>query len=183
MLGTSLSRDLHHLELYTERGRDVQGSPIDALRTSEARARGRIVSLSHGSPSPDALPVALVAELTRDLLATEGADLLNYSDSEGDEELRHQVAEFYARDGLVLTAENLLITTGATQGFDLALKLFLEPGDGVVVESPSFPNYLAAFRNYGALLLPVPMDAEGLNPERVAEAVQAERRRGGRVKM
>ncbi|SRR5579884_2732872 len=183
MATTLLSRDLHRLDLYTERGRAVQGSPIDALRGAEARAAGRIISLSHGSPSPEALPVALIAEIARALLAEEGPELLNYSDSEGDLELREQIAAFYARDGLRLGPENVLVTTGATQGFDLALKLFVEPGDTVVVESPSFPNYLAAFRNYGARLLPIPLDPEGLDPRRVAQAVVAERRRGGRVKL
>src|SRR5690242_12374019 len=102
MLTTLSSRELRSLDLYTERGRQVQGSPIDALRTAEARAAGRIVSLSHGSPSPEALPVDLVAEISRELFASEGTDLLNYSDSEGDLELRELIAGFYRRDGLTL---------------------------------------------------------------------------------
>jgi 2-aminoadipate transaminase len=183
MLGTLTSRDLHNMDLYTERGLNVQGSPIDALRSAEGRARGQILSLSHGSPSPEALPVAEVARISQALFASEGPDLLNYSDSEGDLELRELIAGFYVRDGLELAPENVLVTTGATQGFDLALKLFLDPGDTVIVESPSFPNYLAAFRNYGARLLPVPLDEQGLNPERVAAAVEAERRNGGRPKL
>ncbi len=183
MTATMTSRDLLNPALYTERGFNVQGSPIDVLRTAEARAQGRIISLSHGSPNPDALPVDAVARITSELLRDEGAEVLNYGDSEGDQELRELIAGEYERDGLHLDAHNVLVTTGATQGFDLTLKLFLDPGDTVIVESPSFPNYLASFQNYGARLLPIPLDEQGLDPRRVAEAVEADRGAGGRPKL
>jgi 2-aminoadipate transaminase len=160
--------DLVDQAMYAARGLLYEGSPIDELRAFE-NASGDVISFSHGSPSPDALPSAIVQQLSDDFLHRAGADLLNYSDGAGDTLLREFIARWYTKDDGDLSRDNILITNGATQAFDLTLKLLVEPGDRVLVESPSYPNHLAALRNYGAQLIPVPLDECGLVVDQIPD--------------
>lgn len=158
--------DLVDRAIYTTRGLAYEGSPIDELRAFETNV-GTVISFSHGSPSEDALPSQIVHQLSEKLLENVGGSLLNYSDGAGEKLLREFVAMRYTDDRSYPSEENILITNGATQAFDLTLKLLVEPGNRVLVESPSYPNHLAALRNYGAELVPLPLDDGGLAVEAI----------------
>jgi 2-aminoadipate transaminase len=108
------------------------------------------------------LSLEIVAAISEELFRSDGAALLNYAPCEGADRLREFIATFYHRDGLWVTAENVLITNGATEAFDLVLKLLAARGGVILVEDPSYPNHLAALRNYGMRLIPVPMDDRGI---------------------
>jgi 2-aminoadipate transaminase len=159
---------------YGSRGRTVTGSPIDASLSIVAAVDGPLVSFAMGSPGGDVVPADEIAALSAELLESGRRQVsLDYTPTEGDPGLRTALTGRLRDDGLSVEPGNLLITAGAMQGLDLVARLFVEHGDLVVVESPSYPNGLATLRNHGARLLPVPVDADGLIPEILEERLAA----------
>lgn len=90
-------------------------------------------------------------------------------------ELRERIAELHTDEGLPTTPDQIVVTTGAQQAVTLATLLLVQPGDSVVVESPSFAGTLDAFRNRGARFLPIPVDANGINTRLVTERAPSQR--------
>lgn len=148
---------------------DLVGSVIDSSTSLLARQRHDMVRFAMGSPAPDAVPSQLLGHLAATELAA--PDAYDYAATEGDPRLREALlAEL---DGTTdrTTPERLLITAGGMQGLDLAFKLFVDPGDLVVVESPTYTNGSATAMSYQAQLLEVPVDEEGMQVDRLEELV------------
>lgn len=104
-----------------------------------------------------------------------GPALYEYGDPRGDERLRRALVERFARSGIECDADDVVITAGSTQGFAIAAKLFCDPGDAVVVESPTYPWACATLLSLGLRIAPVSVGGDGLDLERL-DAVLA---RGG----
>lgn len=96
-----------------------------------------------------------------------GPALYDYGDPRGSERLRRALVERLARSGIECAAEDMLITAGSTQGFAVAVQLFCDPGDAVVVESPTYPWALGALRSFGLRVAPVPVGEQGLDLDRL----------------
>lgn len=143
--------------------REVFGSFVDETIAILARAPAGTISFAVGSPPPEALALARPAELVAEVLERDGAAALGYGITEGDPQLREIVAAAAAATGIRASADDVVITAGAIQAIDIACRLYLSPGDLVVTESPGFANALAMFRNHGARVLEVPVDADGLD--------------------
>ncbi|HET8570151.1 MAG TPA: PLP-dependent aminotransferase family protein [Candidatus Limnocylindria bacterium] len=158
-------------------GRDVHGSFIDETIAIVARQPRDIVSFAVGAPAAPALRLVGASELARAVLDAEDVGPLGYGITEGDPELRALIAAAARRDGIPAGAEDVIVTAGALQAIDLVCRVFIRPGDTVVVESPAFANALSAFRNAGARLLAARVDDEGLD---VAEAERILERTGAR---
>lgn len=135
----------------------------------------RITSFGGGYPAGELFPVAQFDAAYHAALATMGRETLQYTFSNGIPRLRAQVAERMAREGIACGPDNVLITQGAQQGLDLMAKLFLDPGDVVVTERPTFLGALIAFNPYQPRYLGIPMDGEGLDTDALAEALKATR--------
>ncbi|MDE3113771.1 MAG: PLP-dependent aminotransferase family protein [Chloroflexota bacterium] len=153
-------------------GNDPYGSFIDETIGIVARHGGDIVSFAAGSPAPEALALARVEELVTDVLARDGVSALNYGTTEGEAELREIIAVDARRRGIDASADDVIVTTGALQAIDLVCRVFLQPGDVVVAESPAFANALSAFRNHGAVVLEVPTDENGIDVAAAARAIR-----------
>src|SRR5262249_28195826 len=108
-------------------------------------------------------------------LAKGGAALCDYGPPQGDLGLRQALVERMARAGVETDAGQVLITAGATQGFAIASRLFCDAGDGVVVESPTYPWAFATLLGVGARPVPVPLAEDGMNLDRL----EASLARGG----
>lgn len=160
--------------------RDVHGSFIDETIGIVARATRDTVSFAVGSPAREALARVGAAELAARVLEREGPSALGYTITEGEPELREIVAADARERGIRCDPENVIVTAGALQAIDIACRLFIEPGDVAVVESPGFANALSALRNQGARLLEVPVDDEGMD---VAAAVRSIRESGAHPKL
>ncbi len=160
--------------------RDVHGSFIDETIGLVARQTRDTVSFAVGSPSLEALTLVGVEDLARAVLAREPAKALGYGITEGDPELRELIASDAKAHGLDPRVEDIIVTAGALQAFDLACRVFIRPGDVAVVESPGFANALSALRNHGARVLEVPADDEGLD---VAAAERLLRETGVRPRL
>ncbi|WP_265446690.1 PLP-dependent aminotransferase family protein [Flexivirga meconopsidis] len=154
---------------------DLVGSVIDSSTSLLAKQRHDIVRFAMGSPAPEAIPAQLLHGIADEQLAR--SDAFDYAATEGDPALREALLGILAETGERTTPERLLITAGGMQGLDLACKLFVDPGDLVVVESPTYTNGSATALSYQAELLEAPVDDDGMQVDRLVELVE----RAGRV--
>ena len=123
-----------------------------------------VISFAGGLPAPEHFPVAEVIEANRLVLEEEGAKALQYAPTEGYLPLRTWIAERMNRNlQTAYTADEILITNGAQQALDLTGMVFLDPGDIVVCESPTYMAALSAFKAYECRFLEVPTDEEGMD--------------------
>jgi 2-aminoadipate transaminase len=136
--------------------------------------RPGIVSLAGGLPAPESFPVQAMREATTRVLRDTPHEALQYAASEGFAPLREWVAAEMAGQGLVVDADQVLITTGSQQGLDLVGKVLIDAGSGVAVEAPTYLGALQAFAAYEPEVLAVPCDDDGPLPGelRIAEGAR-----------
>ncbi len=141
------------------------------MRASEIRAlfavanRPEVVSLAGGMPYLEGLPLDSIAETMRRLITENGTTALQYGSGQGDETLREQILEVVRMEGIDCHPDDIVVTTGSQQALDLITRIFINPGDVVVAEAPSYVGALGVFRSYQADVVHVPLDADGLIPE------------------
>jgi 2-aminoadipate transaminase len=136
-----------------------------------------IISFAGGLPAPELFPVAEVSAACERVLREGGAGALQYGPSEGFAPLRECFAAESRRRGIRCTADDILITTGSQQPLDLVSKIFLDAGDCVLTESPTYMAALQAFQCYEVRFAAVPTDEYGLIPEALPELIERERPR------
>lgn len=150
-------------ERYARRARLMTGSAIrELLKLTE---QPDFISLAGGLPAPESFPIAAVAAAAQTILRERGAQALQYGATEGYRPLRELIARRMGGGGLTVAVENVLITSGSQQALDLLGKVFLDPGDRVLVESPTYLAALQAWNGYEASYLEAPMDSAGLDPD------------------
>jgi len=148
----------------------ISGSVIDSSTSLLQAQRHDIVRLAMGSPDPEAVPTAAFAEIAAEVLARDAAASYDYGPTEGERELRAQLtAHLAASRGTAPDPDELAITSGGMQGLDLTCKLFVDPGDVVAVEAPTYTNGSAVITGYGGELLEVEVDEHGLNVDALRE--------------
>src|SRR5207245_284728 len=153
-------------------GREVFGSFIDETISIAARQTRDTVLFAVGSPSRAALERVGAGELARTVIERDGPAALGYGVTEGDPELRAIVANEMSNRGIACGAENIIVTAGALQAIDLAVRVFVQPGDVALVESPHFANAIASLRNHGAVPIEVPVDDEGMDVPAAARLIE-----------
>ncbi len=156
---------------YAQRTAGMTASEIRALFA--VASRPEVVSLAGGMPYTTALPLDAVGKLMSDLMATRGASALQYGSGQGDPELREHICEVMALEGVVGSPDDVVVTVGSQQALDLITRIFINPGDVILAEAPSYVGALGTFASYQADVVHVPMDAEGLVPEALREAIAA----------
>ena len=109
-----------------------------------------IISFAGGLPAPEVFPVEEFAAACERVLLLHGPQALQYSATEGYLALREQIARHTARYGIEITPDNILLTSGSQQALDLIGKVFINRGDHILVESPSYLGALQAWNAYGA---------------------------------
>jgi 2-aminoadipate transaminase len=144
------------------------GSMIDSSTSLLAAQKHDIVRFAMGSPAGEAVPHAAMAEIAGRVLT---ADAFDYGATEGDPALIEQLVAFCDAFGEPTSPDRLVITSGGMQGLDLACTLFVDPGDLVIVESPTYTNGTATVLSYGGDILEAPMDSDGLIVEALPESV------------
>jgi 2-aminoadipate transaminase len=131
-----------------------------------------MISFAGGLPAPDVFPVTEFREACDRVLKTAGAQALQYGPTEGYMPLREMIARHTSRYGIQITTSNVLLTSGSQQALDLLGKIFINPGDRILVESPTYLGALQAWNAYGAEYVPVPIDDLGMIPEALEEALR-----------
>jgi 2-aminoadipate transaminase len=158
-----------YLGHYATRARGMVASEIRALFA--VAARPEIVSLAGGMPFIPALPLDAVGELAGQLVADRGAVALQYGSGQGDPGLREGICEVMSLEGIRAHPDEIVVTVGSQQALDLLTRIFVDPGDVVLAEGPSYVGALGTFASYEAAVVHVPMDDRGLIPEALAEAI------------
>ncbi|MDQ3914739.1 MAG: PLP-dependent aminotransferase family protein [Actinomycetota bacterium] len=158
---------------FASRVAEMRGSAIDGI---DALLAGRqdIVPFAGGTPNPIDLPVAELASVAQEVL-TGSPSTLSYGPARGDDELRAAVLELADAGHETATPDQLLITSGALQALDITFRLLLDPGDLVIVESPTYSDALATLSHYEPNIRSVSVDAEGMVVEDIAKVIQEER--------
>lgn len=167
---------------------DAYAARAETLAVSEVRAlfsvvsRPEVVSLAGGMPYVAALPQELLAKAYHDLMAKKGNLAIQYGGGQGDLVLRDQIRELMALEGIQSSVEDLVITTGSQHGLDLLSGLFLDKGDVVVAEGPSYVGALGIFRHYEADVEHVYTDHDGMSPEALQETITRLKAQGRKIK-
>jgi 2-aminoadipate transaminase len=130
-----------------------------------------IISFAGGLPAPDTFPVKEIEEISCRLLREKGATALQYGTTEGEAPLREELAKWMSQEKSGIKPENIFITSGSQQGLDIVSKVFLDPGDTVIVELPSYVGGLQAFTAYRAKMVGVPQDDEGMRMDKLEKVL------------
>ncbi|RME91457.1 MAG: PLP-dependent aminotransferase family protein [Anaerolineae bacterium] len=155
---------------YAHRTRQMGSSVIrELLKLTE---QPDIISFAGGLPAPEVFPVEKFREACNIVLQEHGARALQYSTTEGYRPLREMIARHSNRYGIAVTAENILITSGSQQALDLIGRMFINRGDRILVESPTYLGALQAWNAYGAQYVTVPVDDEGMVTEKLEGALR-----------
>ena len=168
---------------------DSYASRAHAMRASEIRAlfavasRPEVVSLAGGMPFVQALPVEMLTQTAVRVLTERGAVALQYGSGQGDVTLREQILEVVGEVGVTAHPDDIVVTTGSQMALDLVTRVFCDPGDVVLVESPSYVGALGVFRAYECDVIHVAMDDQGLVPMALSEAITRVRAAGKKVKL
>jgi 2-aminoadipate transaminase len=125
--------------------------------------RPEVISFAGGLPAPEVFPVEEMKQVAMQVLQEEGSLALQYSTTEGHDPLRRQIAgRMNSRFHTDVAAENILVTAGSQQALDFCGKLFLNEGDAVLCESPTYLAAITAFRAYQPRFISVPTDEDGM---------------------
>ncbi len=152
--------------------------------SSVAPAPEGTISFGAGVPDPETLPLEQLDEAARAVIAEEGIAALQYGSSMGDIALREQIAERVTRlHGVETPPEHVVITTGASQALDIVCATFIDPGDVVITENPTFTGSLWTFRAHGARLVPVSSGPNGLDIDELEQTLSDLRAAGDRPKL
>lgn len=145
---------------YANRMQNVKASEIRELL--KLTQKPEIISFAGGLPAPELFPVEEMKEITKEVLDEQGVRALQYGPTEGYKPLREQIAQRLNKLGIETTYENILIISGSQQGLDFSAKIFLNPGDVVLCESPSYLGAINAFKAYEPKFVEVPTDNDGM---------------------
>src|SRR6202165_5354961 len=159
--------------LYAERTEGMVASDIREIL--KVTAQPDVISLAGGLPAPELFPIDEYRRAFEWVLETDGAQALQYGPSEGYRPLRALLAERLTGFGMHCSADDVLITNGSQQALDLIGKIFLNPGDTVLVEKPTYLGALQAFNQYQATYAVVPMDEDGMCVDDVERILSRQR--------
>ena len=166
---------------YAARASNLSVSEVRALFAVVSRPE--VVSLAGGMPDVSALDKNLIDQAFNSMMATRGNYALQYGGGQGDLRLREQIQEIMELDGVHGSVEDIMITTGSQHALELLADLFLDAGDVVLVEAPSYVGAVGIFRHKEAHIEHVFTDEDGISPEALAEAADRMAEAGKKVKL
>lgn len=166
---------------YAARASNLSVSEVRALFAVVSRPE--VVSLAGGMPDVSALDKDLIEQAFNSMMATRGNYALQYGGGQGDLRLREQIQEIMELDGVHGSVEDIMITTGSQHALELLADLFLDAGDVVLVEAPSYVGAVGIFRHKEAHIEHVFTDEDGISPEALAEAADRMIEAGKKVKL
>lgn len=167
-------------ERFAHRATFMKPSEIRALFA--VASRPEIVSFAGGMPNLSALPMDQFAKLVEGLVLDSGSEALQYGSGQGHPKLREQICEIMALEGIRARPDDVIVTTGSQQALDLISRIFIDPGDVILVESPSYVGALGTFSQYEAEVVHIALDDQGLIPSALEEGIASLRNRGKKIK-
>ena len=156
--------------LFSGRARAIQSSAIrEILKITE---RPEVISFAGGLPSPATFPVERMRQALDRVLSANGLEALQYSTTEGYAPLREWIAGFVGTPEAPVRADDVLIVSGSQQGLDLLAKVLIDPGDAVLVETPTYLGALQSFSLFAPQYVSVPSDESGVLPDALTESMR-----------
>ena len=155
----------------------------DRLANADGKAVGEILTLTQqpdiisfagGLPSADSFPIEDMQQIMRDFADNLGAEALQYGAAEGYKPLREEIIKFLATKNINIGLDEIIITSGSQQGLDLVAKTFINKGDKIIVESPTYLAALQAFSMYEAQFIEAPVDEDGVIPSELDRILSTE---------
>jgi DNA-binding transcriptional MocR family regulator len=137
--------------------------------------REDVISFSIGLPAPELLPLDILRQHTTELIRDVGSAVVLHCPTEGHTPLRETLAQWVAARGIRAQASDVLVVSGSQQGLDLVARVFIDPGDVVVVEEPTYIGALQSFRVAGAKIIGIPVDEDGMRTDILASILERER--------
>ncbi len=155
---------------YAQRTQRMKASAIrELLKLTE---QPDVISFAGGLPAPDVFPVEEFKRACNYVLDHQGAQALQYGTTDGYVPLREMIARHTNRLGIGVSVENILITSGSQQALDLIGKIFINHGDRILVENPTYLGAIQAWNAYGAEYIPVALDDDGMDTRVLEEALR-----------
>ncbi|MFH2202586.1 MAG: PLP-dependent aminotransferase family protein [Elusimicrobiota bacterium] len=145
---------------YSITSRRIKGSAIRELL--KLTQNPEIISFAGGLPSPDSFPVEAIADISQQVLKENPKAALQYSPTEGIQELREEIVKLMRRKNFNVSVENVMVTASSQQALDLVGRVFIDPTDPILVELPTYIGGLQAFSAYGARFVGVNSDDYGM---------------------
>jgi len=162
--------------LFSKRTRTMRPSEIRELL--KLTQQPDIISFAGGLPNPNAFPINELQDVVKKVLDKDGKLALQYGPTEGIRALRNTLANRCAKDGIDATSDNILITTGSQQGLDVLGRIFLDPGDTIIVELPTYLGAINAFRAYEINFEGIPLDKDGMRVDLLEEKIKELQKKG-----
>src|SRR5690554_820242 len=151
---------------------------MDNIRASEIREllkltqKPGIISFGGGFPAPELFPVNEMIEISKYVIENHGSKALQYGPTEGYEPLRAAIAKRMEKMQAYVEGKDILVTSGSQQGLDFTAKLFINPGDTIILEKPSYLGAINAFKAYEPNFVDIELEDDGMNMEELEEALK-----------
>ena len=165
---------------YAERTSGLAASEVRALFA--VASRPEVVSLAGGMPFVSALPRDLITGAMDRVMRDNGPTALQYGSGQGVPALREHILEVMALEGIRGSVDDVVVTTGSQHALELVSKIFLDPGDVVLAEGPSYVTAMVVFKSFQAHVEHVLTDENGLVPEALRERITSLKAAGKRIK-
>lgn len=175
-------------KIHVDKWDKFYASRVQTLRPSAIRdlmsvsSRPDIISLAGGFPHTRDFPFDKLKEIINHVIKNSGPASLQYGPTEGFEELKRHIKNIMAEENTKAKIENILITTGATQALDLVTKTFVDPGDALILEAPSYSGAITTFVSYQAEIVQIPIDDDGLITDKLQTRIEEIRESGKSIK-
>ncbi len=154
----------------SDRMKELRGSAIREM--FKAMSDPQMISLAGGNPAAELFPKDEMARIAKDILENNPVAALQYGISEGNVQLREKITEIIKeRENINCNLDEITIVSGGQQAIEICAKLFLNEGDCVIAEEPSFVGALNAFRSYGAVIKGVKVDDDGMDTDALEKAI------------
>jgi 2-aminoadipate transaminase len=161
---------------FAERTKDMKASEVrELLKLLQVPG---MISFAGGFPNPETFPTEIIRKIADDILRTDGPQALQYGITEGYPPLREAVADRMNKKGMDVSKDNVLITSGSQQVIDLMGKMFIDPGDIVVVSAPTYLAALTSFSAYQATFESIPLDQDNMRMDLFEDRIKKLARRG-----
>ena len=161
--------------MYANRTKFMKASEIrELLKVTEDP---EIISFAGGMPSPHSFPIECIEKITKDVIEKHGCKALQYGPTEGLRSLREALCRRMGTEGISCSMDQIIVTTGSQQALDLIAKILIDPGDHIVVESPTYVGALTAFNAYQPNYISVRMDEEGMRTDELEMELKTNRHR------
>ncbi|MET4002401.1 2-aminoadipate transaminase [Arthrobacter sp. UYCu511] len=171
-----------HEALLSARAANIKQSAVRDV--FEISMQPGLVSLAGGNPYLQSLPLDRLAASASAIIATHGLEALQYGGGQGTLELRTQICQVMAAEGILdADPENVVITAGSQSAQDVAAKVFCDPGDVILIEDPTYVGALNTFEAYEVDVQPVIGDEHGIVPALLRERIAALQAEGKRIKL